>query len=115
MYGSKIPQQAESVAKKFDKGSKKFLNEILYETYRTDLEPYELFNYYDAILHLDPNDPQIEKMNVVPLKHKATTIDITEKMRKAILEEGVNVMYKGGIVNKVKSMDKPIQGNRREM
>jgi hypothetical protein len=84
LYGSKIPQQAESVAKKFDKGSKKFLNEILYETYRTDLEPYELFNYYDAILHLDPNDPQIEKMNVVPLKHKATTIDITEKMRKAI-------------------------------
>jgi hypothetical protein len=115
LYGSKIPQQAESVAKKFDKGSKKFLNEILYETYRTDLEPYELFNYYDAILHLDPNDPQIEKMNVVPLKHKATTIDITEEMRKAILEEGVNVMYKGGIVNKVKSMDKPIQGNRREM
>ena len=54
-------------------------------------------------------------MNVVPLKHKATTIDITEEMRKAILEEGVNVMYKGGIVNKVKSMDKPIQGNRREM
>jgi hypothetical protein len=86
LYGSKIPQQAESVAKKFDKGSKKFLNEILYETYRTDLEPYELFNYYDAILHLDPNDPQIEKMNVVPLKHKATTIDITEKMRKAILD-----------------------------
>jgi hypothetical protein len=86
LYGSKIPQQAESVAKKFDKGSKKFLNEILYETYRTDLEPYELFNYYDAILHLDPNDPQIEKMNVVPLKHKATTIDITEEMRKAILD-----------------------------
>jgi len=24
-------------------------------------------------------------------------------------------MYKGGIVNKVKSMDKPIQGNRREI
>jgi hypothetical protein len=115
LYGSKIPQQAESVAKKFDKGSKKFLNEILYETYRTDLEPYELFNYYDAILHLDPNDPQIEKMNVVPLKHEAATIDITPEMRKAILEEGVNVMYKGGIVNKVKSMDKPIQGNRREM
>jgi hypothetical protein len=87
LYGSKIPQQAESVAKKFDKGSKKFLNEILYETYRTDLEPYELFNYYDAILHLDPNDPQIEKMNVVPLKHKATTIDITEEMRKAILKK----------------------------
>jgi uncharacterized protein YaaW (UPF0174 family) len=47
--------------------------------------------------------------------HEAATIDITEEMRKAILEEGVNVMYKGGIVNKVKSMDKPIQGNRREM
>jgi hypothetical protein len=47
--------------------------------------------------------------------HEAKSIDITPEMRKAILEEGVNVMYKGGIVNKVKSMDKPIQGNRREM
>ena len=47
--------------------------------------------------------------------HEAKSIDITSEMRKAILEEGVNVMYKGGIVNKVKSMDKPIQGNRREM
>jgi hypothetical protein len=112
---AKFLNKPKALLKNLIKGSKKFLNEILYETYRTDLEPYELFNYYDAILHLDPNDPQIEKMNVVPLKHKATTIDITEKMRKAILEEGVNVMYKGGIVNKVKSMDKPIQGNRREM
>ena len=118
LYGSKIPQQAEKVAKKFDKGGKErkaFLNEIIYEPYKTDLEPYELYNYYDAIKQLDPNDPQIEKMNVVPLKHKATTIDITPEMRKAILTEGVNVMYKGGIVNKVKSMDKPIQGNTREM
>jgi hypothetical protein len=118
LYGNKIPQQAEKVAKKFDKGGKErkaFLNEIIYEPYKTDLKPYELYNYYDAIKQLDPNDPQIEQMNVVPLKHKATTIDITPEMRKAILTEGVNVMYKGGIVNKVKSMDKPIQGNRREM
>jgi hypothetical protein len=49
--------------------------------------------------------------------HEATTIDITPKMRKAILEEGVNVMYKGGIVNKVKSMDKthPRQQTRNVM
>jgi hypothetical protein len=118
LYGSKIPQQAEKVAKKFDKGGKErkvFLNEIIYEPYKTDLKPNELYNYYDLIKQLDPNDPQIEQMNVVPLKHKATTIDITPEMRKAILTEGVNVMYKGGIVNKVKSMDKPIQGNRREI
>jgi hypothetical protein len=118
LYGNKIPQQAEKVAKKFDKGGKErkaFLNEIIYEPYKTDLKPNELYNYYDLIKQLDPNDPQIEQMNVVPLKHKATTIDITPEMRKAILTEGVNVMYKGGIVNKVKSMDKPIQGNRREM
>ena len=118
LYGSKIPQQAEKVAKKFDKGGKErktFLNEIIYEPYKTNLEPNELYNYYDLIKQLDPNDPQIEQMNVVPLKHKATTIDITPEMRKAILTEGVNVMYKGGIVNKVKSMDKPIQGNTREM
>jgi hypothetical protein len=62
-------------------------------------------------LKVDNYDPEggIEKA------HEAATIDITPEMRKAILEEGVNVMYKGGIVNKVKSMDKPIQGNRREM
>ena len=40
---------------------------------------------------------------------------ITPEMRKKVLEEGMPQMYKGGIVNKVKSMDKPIQGNRREM
>ena len=56
-----------------------------------------------------------EMINDAIRTHEAATIDITEEMRKAILEEGVNVMYKGGIVNKVKSMDKPIQGNRREM
>jgi hypothetical protein len=40
---------------------------------------------------------------------------ITPEMKKKVIAEGMSSMYKGGIVNKVKSMDKPIQGNRREM
>jgi hypothetical protein len=69
-------------------------------------------NYLDSLKQVTKgDDPYFAGLKT----HEAKSIDITPEMRKAILEEGVNVMYKGGIVNKVKSMDKPIQGNRREM
>ena len=45
--------------------------------------------------------------------HEGISIDITPKMKKIIAEEGVNVYAKGGIVKKLKSMDKPIAGNTR--
>ena len=45
--------------------------------------------------------------------HPAITIDITPKIKKTIAEEGVNVYAKGGIVKKLKSMDRPIAGNTR--
>jgi hypothetical protein len=46
---------------------------------------------------------------------KTHVLRITPEMRDKVIKEGMASMYKGGIVNKVKSMDKPIQGNRREM
>ena len=49
-----------------------------------------------------------------PLTHEALSIDITPQMKEKLLQ-GINVMYNGGIVNKYKSMDKPIMGNTREM
>ena len=36
-------------------------------------------------------------------------------MKKKILQEGLPAMYMGGKVTKSKFMDKPIEGNRREM
>ena len=47
--------------------------------------------------------------------HKAIGIDLTDDMKKKILQEGLNNMYMGGKVSKSNSMDKPIAGNVREM
>jgi hypothetical protein len=40
-------------------------------------------------------------------------LTITPEMKKKIIEEGMPQMYKGGIVRKSQSMDKPIAGNTR--
>jgi len=46
---------------------------------------------------------------------KANIIRITPEMRDKILKEGLPQMYMGGKVTKSNSMDRPIEGNRREM
>ena len=118
IYSSLIPKSATKFAKKYNKDAEAKLKNVLYSDDVPDTaeQLYKNFitnknrktteNKEGIFLNQDVRDPRT---------HEAATIDITEEMRKAILEEGVNVMYKGGIVNKVKSMDKPIQGNRREM
>ena len=68
-----------------------------------------MFEAYQGSLGGDDQDMFKEAMQ----KHNAITIDITPKMKKTIAEEGVNVYAKGGIVKKLKSMDKPIAGNTR--
>ena len=47
--------------------------------------------------------------------HPSIGIDLTDDMKKKILQEGLPSMYMGGKVTKSKFMDKPIEGNRREM
>jgi hypothetical protein len=125
MYSSLIPKSAAKFAKKYNKDAEAKLKNVLY-TSDENLSPTDLYTNFLA----EQKKLRAEGQNIIKNKkvdnydpddyfdfeaHEAATIDITEEMRKAILEEGVNVMYKGGIVNKVKSMDKPIQGNRREM
>ena len=83
----------------------------MYNENLEDVSPDMLYEVYKGRLGGDDQDMLSEGLKT----HESATIDITPEMRKAILTEGVNVMYKGGIVNKVKSMDKPIQGNRREI
>jgi hypothetical protein len=125
MYANLIPKSAAKFAKKYNKDAEAKLKNVLY-TSDENLSPTDLYTNFLA----EQKKLRAEGQNIIQNKkvgqydpddyfdfeaHEAATIDITEEMRKAILEEGVNVMYKGGIVNKVKSMDKPIQGNRREM
>jgi hypothetical protein len=118
MYANLIPKSAAKFAKKYNKDAEAKLKRILYSE-ADDLDADDVYSSFvqEEKLKLE----EAETGNIYgrdadkPLTHEAATIDITPEMRKAILEEGVNVMYKGGIVNKVKSMDKPIQGNRREM
>jgi hypothetical protein len=125
MYANLIPKSAAKFAKKYNKDAEAKLKNVLY-TDDENLSPIGLhmdFLAEQAKLRAKGQNliKNIKADNYdtnfgIDLKaHEAATIDITPEMRKAILEEGVNVMYKGGIVNKVKSMDKPIQGNRREM
>jgi hypothetical protein len=118
MYARIIPDTAKKFAQKYNKNAKPQLKRILYSE-ADDLDADDVYNNFvtEEKLKLE----EAETGNIYgrdadkPLTHEAATIDITPEMRKAILTEGVNVMYKGGIVNKVKSMDKPIQGNRREI
>jgi hypothetical protein len=125
IYSSLIPKSATKFAKKYNKDAEAKLKNVLY-TDDENLSPTDLYTNFLA----EQKKLRAEGQNLIKNKkvdnydpeggidfeaHEAATIDITEEMRKAILTEGVNVMYKGGIVNKVKSMDKPIQGNRREM
>jgi hypothetical protein len=111
MYANLIPKSAAKFAQKYNKDAEAKLKRILYNENLDDVSPDMLYEVYKGRLGGDDQDMLSEGLKT----HEAKSIDITEEMRKAILEEGVNVMYKGGIVNKVKSMDKPIQGNRREM
>ena len=47
--------------------------------------------------------------------HSSIGIDLTDEMKRKIIQEGLSSMYMGGKVTKSKSMDRPIEGNRREM
>ena len=52
--------------------------------------------------------------NFMPAKRlEVNILRITPEMKKKVLEEGMPQMYKGGIVRKSQSMDKPIAGNTR--
>lgn len=132
MYARIIPKTAEKFAKKYNKNAEPQLKNVLYskddeitsnellEAFQTQKNIYDTTNENIMKLIKDgeyrpAQDGPYDYISTDLKAHEAATIDITPEMRKAILTEGVNVMYKGGIVNKVKSMDKPIQGNTREM
>jgi hypothetical protein len=97
-YDKKIPSELKKIAK--DYGGK-------FEEGKLDAEAV-----YGSKLNLEGEDLN----TFMPDKRLGVNIlRITPEMKAKVIKEGMSSMYKGGIVNKVKSMDKPIQGNRREM
>ena len=109
LYDSKLKGALKNVLKKLDNDNKPLIKNVLYADNFEDAPPDILFEAYQGSLGGDDQDMFKEAMQ----KHNAITIDITPKMKKTIAEEGVNVYAKGGIVKKLKSMDKPIAGNTR--
>ena len=110
MYAKIIPQQVRKFAEKYDKGAKPQLKKVLYNENFNDVDSDTLYEVYKGRLGGDDQDMLSEGLRT----HEALSIDITPQMKEKLLQ-GINVMYKGGIVNKYKSMDKPIMGNTREM
>jgi hypothetical protein len=82
-------------------------SEQLFNDFRTKLQQSD---DKDAIIDL-ALDRGFEGIRL----HKAIGIDLTDDMKKKILQEGLPSMYMGGKVTKSKFMDRPIEGNRREM
>ena len=105
------------------------INKVLKDLKVKDVKP----NISD-ILYADPNDipldpenfgvpkslyPAYKKegsvMSQIVQTHSSIGIDLTDEMKRKIIQEGLSSMYMGGKVTKSKFMDKPIEGNRREM
>ena len=98
-YDEKLPAELKRVANKY--GGKfessittKLDDKAVYGT-KLDLEGEDINDFMPA-----------ERLFV-------NVLTITPEMKKKIIEEGMPQMYKGGIVRKSQSMDRPIAGNTR--
>ena len=108
LYKFKLEGALKNVLKKLDKDNKPMTKNVLFHEQFDDVSPDILYQAYKGELGGD-DQALLSEIS----ESKSITIDITPKMKKTIAEEGVNVYAKGGIVKKLKSMDKPIAGNTR--
>ena len=99
-YDSTLPKSMNKIAKKY--GGK-------FERGSLDLE--DTFGEPRTFYSDSPvTYSDIEKANA-----KANILRITPEMKQKIIKEGLPLFNMGGKVTKSKFMDKPIEGNRREM
>ena len=123
LYKFKLESALNNVLKKLDKDNKPMIKNVLFGN-DVGVSPETLYEDYLDVTRRSEDFATTFSGNIKSLtdqtmleqgikKHNAITIDITPKMKKTIAEEGVNVYAKGGIVKKLKSMDKPIAGNTR--
>jgi hypothetical protein len=119
IYKNEIPRGINKVLKDLKmKDVKPNISNVLYADDPIDSE--QLFNDFSTLLQqTDDKDTIIDlalDRGFEGIKlHKAIGIDLTDDMKRKILQEGLNNMYMGGKVSKSNSMDRPIAGNVREM
>ena len=102
------------------------ISNILYST--ENIDDVQLLSDFRVLLRQsDDKDAFIESIMREPyistdmgvgeglMLHKSIGIDLTPEMKQKLLTDGYASMYMGGKVTKSKSMDRPIEGNRREM
>ena len=108
-YDKTIPNMMEKLAKKyggdFERGQLD-----LFDTYGDNADQVAARQFRENLAGtMEDLEPEMVK------RAKANIIRITPEMRDKILKEGLPQMYMGGKVTKSNSMDRPIEGNRREM
>ena len=119
IYKNEIPRGINKALKDLKvKDVKPSISEVLYSDTVPDTSDQLYKNFIE-----NKNRRKIENEEGVllnqdvrdPLTHSSIGIDITPEMRQKIIAEGFPSMYMGGKVTKSNSMDRPIEGNRREM
>jgi len=132
IYKNEIPRGINKVLKDLKvKDVKPNISRVLYsDDYNAPIvQSMTSRNVYDEFMSADVdertgvvaptknsrNDDVFVGENITVAAHSSIGIDLTDEMKRKIIQEGLSSMYMGGKVTKSKFMDKPIEGNRREM
>ena len=132
IYKNEIPRGINKVLKDLKvKDVKPNISRVLYsDDYNAPIvQSMTSRNVYDEFMSADVdertgvvaptknsrNDDVFVGENITVAAHSSIGIDLTDDMKRKIIQEGLSSMYMGGKVTKSKFMDKPIEGNRREM
>ena len=116
IYKNEIPRGINKVLKDLKvKEVKPSISNVLFA--REDIDPNKIRQEY-----IKQKNASIDEFGTTDTvfdaqveTHSSIGIDLTDDMKRKILQEGLNNMYMGGKVSKSNSMDKPIAGNVREM
>jgi len=119
IYKNEIPRGINKVLKDLKvKDVKPSISDVLY-SHDVPQTADQLYNNFMANKNIRKIENEegifLSKEVPDPLTHSSIGIDLTDDMKRKILQEGLNNMYMGGKVSKSNSMDKPIAGNVREM
>jgi uncharacterized short protein YbdD (DUF466 family) len=109
IYANEIPRGINKVLKELKvKDTKPNISNVLF-TEAELIEPEDILEEYQLFIRdLSSGAAPIQT-------HSSIGIDLTDDMKRKIIQDGLNNMYMGGKVSKSNSMDRPIAGNVREM
>jgi len=117
-YDKTLPKSMDKIAKKyggkFERGSLD-LKDTFGEPSRLPLTKAEDSPEAIGLGFLEEREPQRFYDTIEIASAKANILRITPEMKAKIKKEGLPLFNMGGKVTKSKFMDKPIEGNRREM